>query len=95
VPGPAEIRAFLEFVLAARQDGTLPSPEMSEEGYVGNRSRATCAVPLPVRAGINIAGILCDGRIGACRSSVTTTCRGTSRGIASPRCGGTATERTA
>ncbi len=67
VPGPAEIRAILEFVLAARQDGTLPSPEMSEEGYVGNRFEGNVRPYLcQCRAGINIAGILCDGRIGAC-----------------------------
>lgn len=67
VPGPAEIRAILEFVLAARQDGFVPRPETSEEGYLGNRFEGNVRPYLcQCRAGTNIAGILCDGRIGAC-----------------------------
>ncbi|MBN2195373.1 MAG: radical SAM protein [Polyangiaceae bacterium] len=67
VPGPTEIRAILEFILAARQDGFLPRPEMSEEGYLGNRFEGNVRPYLcQCRAGTNIAGILCDGRIGAC-----------------------------
>jgi radical SAM protein with 4Fe4S-binding SPASM domain len=67
LPGPEEIRQILEFVLAARRDGFDPRPEMSEEGYLGNRFEGNVRPYLcQCRAGITIAGILCDGRIGAC-----------------------------
>ena len=67
VPGPVEIRQILEFVLAARNDDFIPTPEMSEEGYLGNRFEGNVRPYLcQCRAGVSIAGILCDGRIGAC-----------------------------
>jgi len=67
VPGPQEIRQILEFVLAARKDEFIPAPEMSEEGYLGNRFEGNVRPYLcQCRAGLSIAGILCDGRIGAC-----------------------------
>ena len=67
VPGPGEIRRILEFVLAGRQDGYTPAPEMSEEGYLGNRFEGNVRPYLcQCRAGTSIAGILSDGRIGAC-----------------------------
>jgi radical SAM protein with 4Fe4S-binding SPASM domain len=67
VPGPTEIRQIMEFVLAARSDDYIPTPEMSEEGYLGNRFEGNVRPYLcQCRAGISIAGILCDGRIGAC-----------------------------
>ncbi|MGA2450951.1 MAG: radical SAM protein [Polyangiaceae bacterium] len=67
LPDPADIRAILEFVRAARRDGQEPSPEFSEEGFVGNRFEG-CVRPYlcQCRAGISVAGILSDGRIGAC-----------------------------
>lgn len=67
VPGPVEIRQIMEFVLAARGDDFIPTPEMSEEGYLGNRFEGNVRPYLcQCRAGISIAGIMCDGRIGAC-----------------------------
>jgi len=62
-----EIRQLYEFVLAARADGYTPMPETCEEGYLGNRFEGNvrpylCQCP----AGVTVAGILCDGRIGAC-----------------------------
>jgi radical SAM protein with 4Fe4S-binding SPASM domain len=67
VPGPMEIRAILEYVLAARRDGMLPAPEFGEEGFVGNRFEGTVRPFLSqCRAGITIAGIMSDGSIGAC-----------------------------
>ena len=67
LPGPQEIRQILEFVLAGRDDGLAPRPEMSEEGYLGNRFEGNVRPYLcQCRAGTSIAGILCDGRIGAC-----------------------------
>ncbi len=67
LPNPADIRTILEFVRAARRDGGRPAPEFSEEGFVGNRFEG-CIRPYlcQCRAGISIAGILADGRIGAC-----------------------------
>jgi radical SAM protein with 4Fe4S-binding SPASM domain len=67
VPGPGEIRQILEFVLRARTDGARLRPEMSEEGYVGNRFEGNVRPYLcQCRAGITIGGVLSDGRIGAC-----------------------------
>ena len=67
VPGPAEVRQILEFVLASRADGYTPAPESCEEGYLGNRFEGNVRPYLcQCRAGVSIAGILCDGRIGAC-----------------------------
>lgn len=67
VPGPKEVRAILEFVHKSRRDGMKPVAEFSEEGFVGNRFEG-CVRPYlsQCRAGITIAGILADGRIGAC-----------------------------
>lgn len=67
IPSAADVRAILEFVRASRRDGFTPAPEFSEEGFVGNRFEG-CVRPYlcQCRAGITIAGILCDGRIGAC-----------------------------
>lgn len=65
--GQTEIRQLYEFVLAARADGYTPRPETCEEGYLGNRFEGNvrpylCQCP----AGVTVAGILCDGRMGAC-----------------------------
>jgi radical SAM protein with 4Fe4S-binding SPASM domain len=62
-----EVRQVYEFVLAARNDGYTPMPETCEEGYLGNRFEGNvrpylCQCP----AGVTVAGISCDGRIGAC-----------------------------
>jgi radical SAM protein with 4Fe4S-binding SPASM domain len=67
IPSAADVREILEFVRAARRDGFTPAPEFSEEGFVGNRFEG-CVRPYlcQCRAGVTIAGILCDGRIGAC-----------------------------
>jgi len=67
VPGPKEVREIYEFVLAARADGYTPKPETCEEGYLGNRFEGNVRPYLAqCRAGVTVAGILCDGRIGAC-----------------------------
>jgi radical SAM protein with 4Fe4S-binding SPASM domain len=65
--GANEVRQLYEFVLAARTDGYTPMPETCEEGYLGNRFEGNvrpylCQCP----AGVTVAGISCDGRIGAC-----------------------------
>lgn len=67
VPGPREIRQILEFVREARGDSFTPRPEFSEEGFLGNRFEGVVRPYLcQCRAGISIAGIMCDGKIGAC-----------------------------
>jgi len=67
VPGPEEVRALLEFVRTGRLDRLAPSPEFSEEGYLGDRFEGTVRPYLcQCWAGITIAGIRYDGRIGAC-----------------------------
>lgn len=67
VPGAADIRSLLEFVRAARADAKLPKPEFCEEGFLGNRFEGVVRPYLSqCGAGITTAGILCDGRIGAC-----------------------------
>ncbi|MHB8872314.1 MAG: radical SAM protein [Myxococcaceae bacterium] len=67
VPGPEDLRQLLEFVLAARRDGRAPTPEFCEEGYLGDRYEGEVRPFLnECLAGITVAGILSDGRIGAC-----------------------------
>lgn len=67
VPGPAEIKNILDFVTAARADEWMPHPEFGEEGYVGDDYEGLVRPYLcQCRAGVSIAGIRCDGRIGAC-----------------------------
>jgi len=67
VPGPREVRALLEWVLRARQDPRLPVPEHSEEGFLGWRFEGRVRPYLAqCRAGVEVAGIMADGRIGAC-----------------------------
>jgi len=67
VPDGADIRSILEFVRTARSDGLLPRPEFCEEGFLGNRFEGVVRPYLSMcGAGITTAGILCDGRIGAC-----------------------------
>lgn len=67
IPDATDVRTILEFVRAGRHDGFTPAPEFSEEGFLGNRFEG-CVRPYlcQCRAGITIAGILADGRIGAC-----------------------------
>jgi radical SAM protein with 4Fe4S-binding SPASM domain len=67
VPGPAELRTLFDFIKAGRQDELLPQPELGEEGYLGDDYEGVIRPYLcQCKAGINIAGILADGRIGAC-----------------------------
>jgi len=67
VPGPTEVRRLLEFVRSGRLDRMAPSPEFSEEGYLGDRFEGMVRPYLcQCWAGITIAGIRYDGRIGAC-----------------------------
>jgi radical SAM protein with 4Fe4S-binding SPASM domain len=67
VPTADDVRALLEYVRASRRDRMLPTPEFSEEGFLGNRFEGQVRPYLcQCRAGITIAGIHHDGRIGAC-----------------------------
>lgn len=67
VPGPEEVRQVLDFVRQAREDHHLPQPEFGEEGYLGDGYELKVRPFLcQCRAGITTAGILADGRIGAC-----------------------------
>jgi radical SAM protein with 4Fe4S-binding SPASM domain len=67
VPGPDEFRAVLAFIRDSREDGLVPLPELGEEGYLGEEFEGKVRPYLcQCRAGITIAGILCDGKIGAC-----------------------------
>jgi radical SAM protein with 4Fe4S-binding SPASM domain len=65
--GRAELREMMDFILRARRDELLPEPEMSEEGYLGDRYEGQVRPYLcQCRAGVTIGGIRADGRIGAC-----------------------------
>ena len=67
VPTADDVRALLEYVRSSRKDEMLPKPEFSEEGFLGNRFEGQVRPYLcQCRAGITIAGIRHDGRIGAC-----------------------------
>ncbi len=67
LPDAREVRALLEWVRAARKDPRLPVPEFSEEGFLGWRFEGIVRPYLcQCRAGVEVGGIKCDGRIGAC-----------------------------
>jgi len=67
VPNAQQVRDILEFVHQSRKDEWRPRPEFSEEGYLGNRYEGNVRPYLcQCGAGVDIAGILSDGRIGAC-----------------------------
>lgn len=67
VPDSHAIRYLLEYVRASRKDGLLPSPEFSEEGFLGYRFEGQVRPYLAqCRAGITVGGIKANGRIGAC-----------------------------
>jgi radical SAM additional 4Fe4S-binding domain len=67
IPGPAELREMLEFIIQGRQDTYMPRPEFGEEGFLGDGYEGKVRPYLcQCRAGITTAGILFDGRIGAC-----------------------------
>jgi len=64
---PAEVKVLLDFLVAARRDGLKPVPSFSEEGFLGDEYEGVVRPYLyRCNAGITIAGILWDGRIGAC-----------------------------
>ncbi|MDX9721359.1 MAG: radical SAM protein [Myxococcota bacterium] len=67
IPNAADIRAILEFVRASRIDKAQPAPEFSEEGFLGERFEGAVRPYLcQCRAGVSIAGIRANGKIGAC-----------------------------
>jgi radical SAM protein with 4Fe4S-binding SPASM domain len=67
VPDCHGVRGLLEYVRASRQDGLLPKPEFSEEGFLGWRFEGFVRPYLcRCHAGVSVGGIKCDGRIGAC-----------------------------
>lgn len=67
VPDAGEVRYMLEWIRNQRQDRFLPSPEFSEEGFVGYRFEGMVRPYLcQCRAGVTVGGIRYDGRIGAC-----------------------------
>ncbi len=67
LPDARDVRAILEFVRAGRRDKTFPVPEFSEDGFVGARFEGVVRPYLcQCRAGVSIAGIRANGRIGAC-----------------------------
>lgn len=62
-----DFRTILEFVRCGRADALRPCPEFGDESYLGPRYEGEVRRGLfQCRAGITIAGIHFDGRIGAC-----------------------------
>ena len=67
LPDEKDIKTLLDFVVAARKDGFVPAPELGEEGYLGEPYEGTVRpYKFLCRAGLTIAGISYDGKIGAC-----------------------------
>lgn len=67
IPSAEDILGLLTFVAESRSDELLPSPEFSEEGYLGDRFEGVVRPYLcQCRAGITTGGIMHDGKIGAC-----------------------------
>jgi len=62
-----DLRVILEYCATARADGRIPRPEYGEEGYLGDRYEGVVRPFFHLcRAGLNVAGIMADGRVGAC-----------------------------
>jgi radical SAM protein with 4Fe4S-binding SPASM domain len=67
LPDAADLRAILDYVRRGRADGWLPVPEFGEECYLGwDYEGAVRPHRFQCRAGITVAGVRADGRIGAC-----------------------------
>lgn len=67
IPDSVDVRALLEYIRISRSDGMLPRPEFSEEGFLGYRFEGIVRPYLSqCRAGITVAGIRANGRVGAC-----------------------------
>jgi len=67
IPDARDVRYMLEWIRTARKDKFIPSPEFSEEGFVGYRFEGMVRPYLcQCRAGITVGGVRYDGRIGAC-----------------------------
>jgi len=67
IPDAVDIRSLLEYIRISRSDGLLPRPEFSEEGFLGYRFEGIVRPYLSqCRAGITVAGIRANGRVGAC-----------------------------
>jgi len=67
LPSDEDVRWLLEWVRASRRDAWLPRPELSEEGFIGDRFEGQVRPYLcQCRAGVTIAGVRRNGKIGAC-----------------------------
>lgn len=67
IPDALDVRAMLEWIMQSRKDGLVPTPEFSEEGFLGHRFEGTVRPYLvQCRAGVTVGGIRFDGRISAC-----------------------------
>jgi len=67
IPDVADVRFMLEWIRKSRQDRFFPSPEFSEEGFVGYRFEGLVRPYLcQCRAGITVGGVRYDGRLSAC-----------------------------
>ena len=67
IPDAQDVRAMLEFLRASRKDGLRPSPEFSEEGFVGYRFEGHVRPYLcQCNAGITVGGVRHNGVIAAC-----------------------------
>lgn len=69
LPDGEDFKTLLKFVEAARKDGYRPAPELGEEAFLGDPYESEKSVrpyKFLCRAGLTIAGISYDGKIGAC-----------------------------
>ncbi len=67
IPDERDLKTILDFIVKSRKDRFIPKPEFGEEGYLGDKYENEVRPYLhQCRAGITVAGIRCDGRIGAC-----------------------------
>ncbi len=62
-----DLKKILLFAEKGRADGVMPLVEFGEEGYLGDRFEGVVRPALHMcRAGLNVAGIMANGKIGAC-----------------------------
>lgn len=61
-----QLKDILAFVAKGRADGQLPRPEFSEESYLGCLNDHVRNAAFSCRAGLTVAGVMYNGKVGAC-----------------------------
>ena len=61
-----QLKNILAYVAKGRKDGKLPVPEFGEESYLGCFNDDVRPAKFTCNAGLTVAGVMFDGKVGAC-----------------------------